>query len=366
MMTATAALDATASPAVTAGLRIAQPRQRQLPESGWFFIGHNVVKALERLPRKQQATARSVLMAYCQLSSRNSNAATFSAAVRLVADMAGVSEASVKRLDYFFKVAGIMDIALVKDERGLDAPRRITLHEEPKAVAETYEELTADEIRLALPARRERPVAQHVVSVVSDTKERIKETSKETISLFDATVHHDPHVQKRERGSWELAEERLAKEYGMTLSEVQAHRRKHEAAMAAGRAAGRVKGFVTEASLGRYLSALPPQSKAAPNTDRVADAIRRAEAARSQRWQQFAATKTNVPTTWHEADDDTRFDFAASNEGAGFRNLAIGWSNAGRYFTLNEDTCEITATPSVTSTRNGFSPLLSAGNKWKL
>ena len=256
MTTATAALDATARTAVTAGLRVASPRQRQLPESGWFFVGHKIARALERLPRKQRATARSVLMAYCQLSSRNGNAETFDAAVHLVAEIAGVSAASVKRLDYFFKVAGIMDIALVKDERGLDAPRRITLHEEPKAVVETYEEVTADEIRLALPARRERPVAQHVVGIVSDTKERIKENPKETISPFRAKVDYEPRSPKKEREGWEVCKARMAKENDLTPNEVESLCVRYLSDWEADRAAGRVSATSTPEGFARKLPGL--------------------------------------------------------------------------------------------------------------
>jgi hypothetical protein len=337
MTTATAALDATARTAVTAGLSIAQPCQRQRPESGWFFIGHNVVKALERLPRKQQATARSVLMAYCQLSSRNGNAATFSAAVRLVADMAGVSDASVKRLDYFFKVAGVMDIALVKDERGLDAPRRITLHKEPKAVAETYEELTADEMRQALPMRRqrqvahhERPVAQRVVSVVSDTKERIKENPKETISLT---------APREKRESVEDCWRNLAEENGMKADEVRQLWERHAANMRKLPSGA----YATPENFRRRFNDLKAtrHKSVTPQGDKIIAAVQRAEAERERRWRSFAASGGVSAPSFNVADAPMRLQFMASNEGASYRALAENWGRNGAYYKLDEETGEI-------------------------
>ena len=126
----------------------------------------------------------------------------------------------------------------------------------------------------------------------------------------------------------------------MEVAEVQKHRRKHEAAMAAGRAAGKVQGYPTPASLGRYLANQPAQPKAAPKAERVAAAVKRAEAERAARWKQFT-TAGDAPPSFEEADTATRLRFMVSNEGAGFRALAESWSRNGSYFKLDEETGNI-------------------------
>ena len=176
----------------------------------------------------------------------------------------------------------------------------------------------------------------------SDT---LKKPSKEKLSL--STTLNTPSAaapagsRGGERSGWDKAEERLAEEHGLTVAEVQKHRAKHEANMAAGRAAGRVQGYPTTASLGRYLESLPKPTKAAPMAEKAATAMQKAEAERTQCWKQFTTTNTNTPSRFEEADTETRLAFAVSNEGARFRNLAESRSNGGRYYTLNDETCEL-------------------------
>jgi hypothetical protein len=121
---------------------------------------------------------------------------------------------------------------------------------------------------------------------------------------------------------------------------VQKHRRKHEANMAAGRAAGKVQGYPTPDSLGRYLANQPTQPKAAPKAEKAAKAVQRAEAERASRWKQFTTTTPDAPS-FEEADTATRLRFMVSNEGAGFRALAASWSRNGTYYTLDEETGDI-------------------------
>jgi hypothetical protein len=134
----------------------------------------------------------------------------------------------------------------------------------------------------------------------------------------------------------------MARKHGLTVAEVEKHRREHESNMAAGRRAGRVKGFATEASLDRYIASLPSQTKSAPTTDKTTDKVTEAVALRARWWQQFAATTANVPSSWNGADDDTRKQFTMkSNEGANFRALAK--SQGGAYIEVDEETGAIAA-----------------------
>lgn len=132
----------------------------------------------------------------------------------------------------------------------------------------------------------------------------------------------------------------------MTVEEVQKHRRKHEANMAAGRAAGKVQGYPTPASLGRYLANQPTQPKAAPKAEKAAAAVKRAEAERAARWDIFSSCSfgmTNRPRSWEQAAEAMKMEFMVSNAGSEFRALAASWSRDGAYYTLDEDTGAIAA-----------------------
>jgi hypothetical protein len=344
-MTTTAALDATAS-AVTAGFN-PPPAQLDKPKGGWFMIGHNVDYVIDRLPKSKRATARAVYWAYRKLASRNGNAQTFNGAVHLVAQMAGVSDASVKRLDAFFKDAGLISIAAVKDDRGLDAPRRITLHTEFPIPQDVFVELTADEIRQALPTRRERPLAQRVVGAMSDTKEKEKERVKETLSHLPAP--------RNKRESVEECWRNLAEEHGMDAGEVRRLWEKHEAnigKLTSGAYATpenfrrafkalRDKHHQHENRIKRYHGVGNAACYAEPQVKRAAAA--RAEAERTRWFNQFAASTANVPSAWHDASEAVRMQFMASNEGANFLALAESFSARGAYFELDEETGVVAA-----------------------
>jgi hypothetical protein len=333
-MTTAAVLDVTAS-AVTAGFS-PPPAQLDKPKGGWFMIGHNVDYVIDRLPKSKRATARAVYWAYRKLASRNGNAQTFNGAVHLVAQMAGVSDASVKRLDAFFKDAGLISIAAVKDDRGLDAPRRITLHTEFPMPQDVFVELTADDIRQALPTRRERPLAHRVIGAVSDTKEKEKERVKETIS-------HLPAPQDK-RESVEECWRNLAKENGMDVGEVRQLWDKHVANMNKLTSGA----YAIPENFRRAFGALKAKhyKSAMPQADKVVVAVREAKALQAQYWQQFAAGRDNVPPRFEEADDDVRLAFVTSNPGSTFTALASARSRNGAYYALNEATGEITTTNS--------------------
>lgn len=339
MTTATAALDATAYAAVTAGLRLEPPPLKLArPPGGWFAIGHNVDHVIDRLPKSKRATARAIYWAYRKLANRNGDAPTFPAAVHLIAEMSGASPASVKRLDAFFKDAGLISIAAVKDDRGLDAPRRVTLHMEFELPQDNFEELTADEIRQALPMRRQRqvahhelPVAQRVVSAVSDTKRKDKEIPKQTIS---------PLLAPREkRESVEDCWRNLAEENGMKADEVRQLWERHAANMRKLESGA----YATPENFRRRFDALKAthHKSVTPQADKIMKAVKDAKAWRSQYWQQFAAGRQDVPSCFEEADSDVRLAFVTSNPGATFTAWAASRSNNGAYYTLDEETGEI-------------------------
>lgn len=327
--------------AVTAGLRLEPPPPKlSRPPGGWFAIGHNVDYVIDRLPKAKRATARAIYWAYRKLANRNGDAPTFPAAVHLIAEMSGASPASVKRLDAFFRDAGLISIAAVKDDRGLDAPRRVTLHMEFALPQDNFEELTADEIRQALPMRRQRQVAHHeppvaprVVSVVSDTIRKDKEKPKQTISQRESCVSE----------SVEDCWRNLAEENGMKVDEVRRLWDQHVANMSKLTSAyPRPKNFRNNfaALKARHHKSVTPQG------DKIMEAVKDAKAWRSQYWQQFAAGRQDVPSRFEEADDNVRLDFVTSNPGSTFTALAASRSRNGAYYALNEATGEITTTNS--------------------
>lgn len=376
-----AALNSVVTTGITAGFQPSYT-QRELPteagkevgKGGFVWLSNNVLSVVERLPKKCRPSVRSVLLAYAQLSSRRGNARTFPAAAELVARLAGCAVRTVHNADKQLVASGLLVIRRQKVQ-GRDVPRMVTLCEVAAAPPIPFEIVSVDDLPAVRAHRRQQSkTSVHTgMQVVQRNLHTLKKPSKEKLSLStcpELSCEAAPAgSRERERGGWEKAEERLAEEFGMTVAEVQKHRRQHEANMAAGRAAGKVKGYATESSLGRFLSNLPPQPKAAPLAEKVAAAVQRAEAERERRWQTFSCQfgAGFKPSSWQEADDETRLAFMTSNAGASFSALASSWSNRGAYFKLNEETGEITATATATSTTsNTFSLLSSGASKWKL
>lgn len=348
-----AALNSTTTTGITAGFRPSY-EQRELPtekgkevgRGGFVWLSNNVLSLVERLPRKCRPSVRSVLLAYAQLSSRRGNAKTFPAAAELVARMAGCAIRTVHNADKHLVAAGLLTISRQKVQ-GRDVPRLVTLVEVAAAPPIPFEVVSVDDLPGVREHRRQQSKRSvHTgMQVVQCNLHTLKKPSKEKLSL--STTLNPPSAaapagsRGGERSGWDKAEERLAEEHGLTVAEVQKHRAKHEANMAAGRAAGKVQGYPTTASLGRYLESLPKPTKAAPMAEKAATAMQKAEAERTQCWKQFTTANTNTPSRFEEADTDTRLAFAVSNEGARFRNLAESRSNGGRYYKVNEETCEL-------------------------
>ena len=338
------ALNSVVTTGITAGF---QPSftQRELPtqagkevgQGGFIWLSKNMLSLVERLPKKCRPSVRSVLLAYAQLSSNKGNARTFPAAAELVARLAGCAVRTVHNADKHLLEAGLITIHRQRVQ-GRDVARLVTLCEVAAAPPLAFEVVSADDLPSVRRYRREQSKkAVHTgMQVVQCNLHTLKKLSKEKLSL--STRAAAPAGKERE--GWEVAERRLAEEFGMEVAEVQKHRRKHEANMAAGRAAGKVQGYPTPASLGRYLANQPTQPKAAPKAEKAAAAVQRAEAERASRWKQFTTTTPDAPS-FEEADTATRLRFMVSNEGAGFRALAESWSRNGTYYTLDEETGDI-------------------------
>ena len=348
-----AALNTVVTTGITAGFQPSY-EQRELPvekgkevgKGGFVWLSNNVLSLVERLPKKCRPSVRSVLLAYAQLSSRRGNAKTFPAAAELVARLAGCAVRTVHNADKHLMDAGLLTISRQRVQ-GRDVPRLVTLVEVAAAPPIPFEVVSVDELPAVRQYRRQQSKRSvHTgMQVVQCNLHTLKKLSKEKLSL--STRPTAPSVaapagsRGGEREGWEVSERRLAEEFSMTVEEVQKHRRKHEAAMAAGRAAGKVQGYPTPQSLGRYLANQPAQAKAAPKAERAAAAVQRAEAERDRRWKQF--TTTGDAPSFEDADTATRLRFMVSNEGAGFRALAESWSCNGSYFKLDEETGDIAA-----------------------
>jgi len=319
---------------------------KEVGQGGFVWLSNNVLSVVERLPKKCRPSVRSVLLAYAQLSSRRGNARTFPAAAELVARMAGCSVRTVHNADKQLAAAGLITIHRQKVQ-GRDVPRLVTLAEVAAAPPLAFEVVSVDDLPAVREHRRQQSKRSvHTgMQVVQCNLHTLKKLSKEKLSLSTRPPAPSAAAPAGSRGGeregWEVAERRLAEEFGMEVAEVQKHRRKHEAAMAAGRAAGRVQGYPSAASLGRYLAALPSQPKAAPKAEKAAAAVQRAEAERAARWKQFTTAGDDAPPSFEEADTATRLRFMVSNEGAGFRALAESWSRNGSYFKLDEETGDI-------------------------
>ena len=345
------ALTASTARGITAGFRPDFER-RELPteagkevgQGGFVWLSNNVLSVVERLPKKCRPSVRSVLLAYAQLSSRRGNARTFPAAAELVARLAGCSVSTVHLADKQLRQLGLVTIRAQK-VGGRDVPRLVTLSEVSAAPPIPFEVVDTDDIPSVRQFRRQQSKSSSDTGVRlrvcnSDT---LKKLSKEKLSLLKDDEPCCEGMEERERVG-DSRDEAMARKHGLTVAEVEKHRRQHEAAMAAGRAAGRVKGFATEASLDRYIAALPSQTKPTPTTGNAADKVAKAEALRAIWWKDFAASTDNVPSSWNEASDAMRMQFMVqSNEGANFLALANSMSRDGAYFVVDEETGGIAA-----------------------
>lgn len=364
------ALTGSAARGITAGFRPNFER-RELPteagkdvgQGGFVWLSNNVLSVVERLPKKCRPSVRSVLLAYAQLSSRRGNAKTFPAAAELVARLAGCSVSTVHLADKQLRQLGLVIIRTQK-VGGRDVPRLVTLSEVSAAPPIPFEVVDIDDIPGVRQFRRKQSKSSSDTGVRlpmcnSDTLKKLpKEKNRVSLSKDD-----EPRCEGWEErdGGGDSRDEAMARKHGLTVAEVEKHRRQHESDMAAGRRAGRVKGFANEASLDRYIAALPSPTKSAPTTDKTADKVTEAVVLRARWWQQFAASTANVPSSWNGADDDTRKEFAISNEGKNFAALANSLSKDGAYFKVDEETGEI-----IETSFTGDSRLHAAGNKWKL
>jgi hypothetical protein len=344
------ALNSVVTTGITAGFQpsftvreLPLEKGKEVGQGGFVWLSNNVLSVVERLPKKCRPSVRSVLLAYAQLSSRRGNARTFPAAAELVARLAGCSVSTVHLADKQLVAAGLLTISRQKVQ-GRDVPRQVTLCEVAAAPPVAFEVVSVDDLPAVRRYRREQSknVSDTGVRVAVCKSDTLKKLSKEKLSL--STRAAAPAGGERE--GWEVSEKRLAEEFNMTVEEVQKHRRKHEANMAAGRAAGKVQGYPTPASLGRYLANQPTQPKAAPKAEKAAAAVKRAEAERAARWDIFSSCSfgmTNRPRSWEQAAEAMKMEFMVSNAGSEFRALAASWSRDGAYYTLDEDTGAIAA-----------------------
>lgn len=360
-----AALNSVVTIGITAGFSPSFER-RELPteagkevgKGGFVWLSNNVLSVVERLPKKCRPSVRSVLLAYAQLSSRRGNARTFPAAAELVARLAGCSVSTVHLADKHLVAAGLLTISRQKVQ-GRDVPRMVTLCEVAAAPPLPFEVVSVDDIPSVRRYRRQQSklssdTGVRVAVCKSDT---LKKHSKEKhISTHTSLSLSPPRQRPPQRESWEACEERLAKEHGMDVDEVRRLRSAHEANMAnipSGAYATpenfsrnftslRAKQRKQETKLARYRGVGNPACYHEPETKRAA--ADKAKAERSRWWQQFAASTANVPSSWDEADDSTRFQFmAATNEGSNFLALANSMSRDGAYFELDEATGAIAA-----------------------
>jgi len=336
--------------AVTAGITAGrQPSfaQRELSSAGWVWLGNEVLSIVERLPKKCRPSVRSVLLAYAQLSSRRGNARTFPAAASLVARIACCSVSTVHVADNYLKAAGIITVRKQRHSTGHDAPRLVSLCEVEAAPPEVFEIVPVDHLPAVRKyrSRQSKNLSDTGVRVAHSKSDTLKKHSKEIINRVSLSKDDEPRCEGiGEREVGDSRNEAMARKHGLTVAEVEKHRREHESNMAAGRRAGRVKGFATEASLDRYIASLPSQTKSAPTTDKTAARVTEAVALRARWWQQFAASTANVPSSWNGADDDTRKKFMMdSKEGATFLALALSLSWDGAYFEVDEETGAVAA-----------------------
>lgn len=363
------ALTSTVTYGITAGF---QPTftQRELPteagkevgKGGFVWLSNNVLSVVERLPKKCRPSVRSVLLAYAQLSSRRGNARTFPAAAELVARMAGCAVRTVHNADKLLVAAGLVTIHRQKMQ-GRDVPRLVTLSEVDAAPPLAFEIVSVDDLPAVRQHRRQQSKkGVHTgMQVVQCNLHTLKKHSKEKHIPKDTSLSLSPPLRGgrggQRRESLEEVKERLAREHGMEAEEVGRLWQKHVANMEEGRAAGRVKGYATpdnfsnnfdslkarqqkhESRIARLRGVGAPSHYAEPEKDKAA--IARAMAERATWWQRFAANTAGTPSRYDQADDETKFRFMTSNEGASFAALASSHSYNGQRFKFDEATGSI-------------------------
>jgi hypothetical protein len=295
---------------------------RTQPDDGWCWLGHDQLKRVEQfLEKKARPSVRSVLLAYAQLSSRNGNARNFPAAARLVATMAGVAVSTLHEADAKLASLGLIEIRQRKDERGLDAPRMVTLCDVlPELGAKTWELVTADELEQTATATRRRRSDSGVrlgsarLPQGGHTKETIKERPKENLSL---NAPRTGNASPRERETWENVETRLAKENSVSVELIHQLREQH----AAGLANLKSRAYQTPNNFTNALPSLIAATKGKAASKAPIDLVAKANTERTRWWKQAGMTGA-----WEDADDAQRRTFMTTNEGASFLALAEAWA----------------------------------------
>lgn len=354
-----AALNSVVTTGITAGFQPSYT-QRELPteagkevgKGGFVWLSNNVLSVVERLPKKCRPSVRSVLLAYAQLSSRRGNAKTFPAAAELVARLAGCSVRTVHNADKQLVAAGLVTISRQKVQ-GRDVPRMVTLSEVAAAPPIPFEVVPIDELPAVRQHRRQQSKRSvHTgMQVVQCNLHTLKKPSEEKIYPHSPSLSLSPPRQRpKERETWEACEERLAKEHGMAIDEVRRLRSVHAANLAKlpSGAYQNVTNFTNafpslmakqrkqDSRLARYRGVGDPSAYAEPEKEKAA--IARAMAEREAWWQRFAASNSEVPSRYELADEETRFRFMTSNEGASFAALASSHSYNGQRFKFDEAT----------------------------
>jgi len=344
-----ASLNSVVTTGITAGFAPSFER-RELPteagkevgKGGFVWLSNNVLSVVERLPKKCRPSVRSVLLAYAQLSSRRGNARTFPAAAELVARLAGCSVSTVHLADKHLVAAGLLTISRQKVQ-GRDVPRMVTLCEVAAAPPIPFEVVSVDDIPSVRRYRRQQSklssdTGVRVAVCKSDT---LKKHSKEKTYPNSPSLSLSPPRQRPpQRESWEACEERLAKEHGMDVDEVRRLRSAHEANMAKLPSGA----YATPENFCRNFASLRAKQRkqgkldSRTSTERDKAAIARAMAARETWWERFAANNAAAPSRYDLADDETRFRFMTSNEGASFAALAASHSCNGQRFKFDEAT----------------------------
>jgi hypothetical protein len=301
---------------------VAPYASRTQPDNGWCWLGHDQLKRVEQfLEKKASPSVRSVLLAYAQLSSRNSNARSFPAAARLVANIARVSVSTLHEADAKLAYLGLIQIRQRKDSRGLDAPRMVTLCDElPELGASAWELVTPDELKKTAAATRRRRSDSGVrlgnarTRQDGHTKETPKERPKETLSL---TAPRGSRVSPRERESWEDLETRLANENSVSVELIHQLREQHAAGFANLKSGAYQTPDNFTNALPNLLMAKNGKTACKTPTDRTA----KAEDERARRW-----VEAGMAGTWEGANKDERCAFMATNAGASFYALAGSWA----------------------------------------
>lgn len=349
-----AALNTVVTTGITAGFQPSY-EQRELPvekgkevgKGGFVWLSNNVLSLVERLPKKCRPSVRSVLLAYAQLSSRRGNARTFPAAAELVARMAGCAIRTVHNADKHLVDAGLLTISRQKIQ-GRDVPRLVTLVEVAAAPPIPFEVVSVDDLPAVRQYRRQQSKRSvHTgMQVVQCNLHTLKKHSEEKTDTYSHSLSMSPpRPRPKERETWEACEERLAKENGLEVGEVRRLRSAHAANMARLTSGA----YQTVDNFTNAFPSLMVKHKPKASADRLAcrsdekekAAIARAMAERETWWQRFAANNAAAPSRYDLADEETRFRFMTSNEGASFAALASSHSYNGQRFKFDEATGSI-------------------------